>query len=378
MNGLLCLALALSVILAGCGTPPGGSLNTNPAAETKTYTDMAGRTITLPAQIDKIVAVRYMELNMLAAVLGDDFEKKVISLGGSVEKNDFDNYKKFSEIYDLNKLLVMDGLYEDNIDVEAMLELFPDIIIVDVQFQSKACVKKMIEMGLPVVFTDVNTEPFHGEQRSMEMLGEMLGYSERIQAMVRYADEKTDALLQRIDALLASGAKKPVLYFECGNTIPSKIGGSRGDTSSGWGLLWQRLGADNIAVGHGSDVLDPEVVLNADPDVMVIGGSNWDKTSNIMRMGYFVTPEAASAHLGEYVTARAGWDNLPAVQNKKLYSVHFNGTVYPFSFAIFEYMAKMLWPEEFAAIEPQADLDEFFALYMPIEFSGAFAGQWNP
>ncbi|MFP3156554.1 ABC transporter substrate-binding protein [Lachnospiraceae bacterium ZAX-1] len=376
----LCLMLVCVIIAAGivgCGIAPNTSNSGTKKTATREYTDMAGRTVTLPLEINKIVAVRYMDLNILAAVLGEDFDKKVISLGGSVEVNDIDNYKKFSESYDLDKLLIMDGLYEDNIDVEAMLELNPDIIIVDTQFQSKGCISKMIEMGLPVVFTDVNTDPFYGELNAMKMLDEMFGKSERVSAMVEYAKVKTDALLARIDTIVQSGTKKPVLYFECGNTIPSEIGQTRGDTSEGWGLLWNKLGADNIGEGHGRDVLDQEIVLTADPDIIVIGGSNWDQTSNIMRMGYYVAPEAAIAHLDEYVASRPGWNVLPAIQNERLYSIHFNGTVYPFNFAVYEYMAKMLWTDEFADIDPQADLEEFFELYMPVKYSGMFAGQWH-
>lgn len=40
-------------------------------------------------------------------------------------------------------------------------------------------------------------------------------------------------------------------------------------------------------------------------------------------------------------------------------------------------MAKILWPEEFADLDPQADLEEFFELYMPVEYSGIFFSQWE-
>lgn len=342
-------------------------------AGTKTYTDSLGREVELSTDIQKIVCVRYMELNMLAAMLGDDFDDKVISLGMSVEENDFDNYKKYSEIYDLDKLNILGSIYDDNISVEDMLDLAPDIIIADVYFKDKGCIQKMIEAGLPVVFTDC--DGFYGPLDSMQMLGEILGVSERTNDMVTYAKGKIESVLDRIDTLVDSGVKRPTLYFECGNTVPSELGQTRGDVSSGWGYLWNSLGADNIGVGHDFEVLDPEIVLSKDPDVIVIGGSNWDKKSNIMRLGYFVTEEQASEHLQEYITNRRGWDNLSAVKNKRLYCVHFNAEIYPFSFSIIEYMAQMLWPEEFADLDPQADLEEFFEKYMPIDYSGLFASQ---
>jgi iron complex transport system substrate-binding protein len=342
---------------------------------TKVYTDMTGRQVELPTNIKSIVCVRYMELNLLSAILGDDFENKVISLGMSVEENDCDNYNKFSEIYDLSKLQTIGSIYDDDISVETMLELNPDIIISDVYFKDKECVKKMIEAGLPIFFLDFNS--LYGPLDSTQLLGQILGVEEHTDAMVTYARDKIDSVIDRVNALLADGAKRPTLYFECGNTIPSELGATRADTTDGWGNLWYILGADNIGVGHDFEELDPEIVLTDDPDVIVIGGSNWDKTSDIMRLGYYVTDEQASDHLGEYVNQRSGWKDLKAIKSKRLYCVHFNSTIYPFRFSIIESMAQMLWPEELSDLDPQVDLEEFFKLYMPVEYSGEFAAQWS-
>lgn len=370
----ICLTLILACLLITMPVCSSNPPENQP--HTKIYTDMTGRKVELPTEIKSVVVVRYMDLNTMAAILYDEFDDKVVSMGESVAEWDIDNYKKFSEVYDLDKLVVMSGLTSDSMNVEAMLDLDPDIIIVDTYYLKTTCILKMIEVGLPVVYMNMNDDPFYGPLESMTMLGDMLGKSDRVAPMIKYSKNKIDTLLERIDALLAEGAQRPSLYFEFGNKIPSEIGGTRGDIESGWGLLWYRLGADNIGVGHGLEPLDPEIVLDADPDVIVIGGSNWDQTSNIMRMGYFVTPEEASAHLGEYVKVRDGWSDLSAIQNKRLHSIHANGQLYPFNFAIYEYMAKILWPEEFSDIDPQADLEEFFSMYMPVDFSGMFTGQW--
>ncbi len=342
---------------------------------TKIYTDMTGREVELSADIRNIVCVRYMELNLLAAILGDEFEDKVISLGMDVKENDCDNYNKFSEIYDLSKLQNIGSIYDDGISVETMLQLSPDIIICDKYFKDKKCIQKMIEAGLPVFFLDF--DGLYGPLDSMKLLGEIFGVEEHTDAMVSYARGKIDSVINRVNTFLEEGADRPALYFECGNTIPSELGATRADTSGGWGYLWDILGADNIGIGHDFEELDPEIVLTRDPDVIVIGGSNWDQTSDIMRLGYFVTEKQAAGHLREYVDQRAGWKDLAAIKNKRLYCVHFNATIYPFCFSVIESMAKMLWPEELSDLDPQADLEEFFELYMPIEYSGVFAAQWS-
>lgn len=61
--------------------------------------------------------------------------------------------------------------------------------------------------------------------------------------------------------------------------------------------------------------------MTANPDLIVIGGANWDPTADIMRMGYYVTKEQATEHLDEYARKRAGWADLSAIKNKRLHSV---------------------------------------------------------
>lgn len=377
----LLLVVIVLVSMSGCGTTTKkeeSAKNTaETAAKTKTYTDMAGRKVTLSTDIKKIVLIRSMDVYYMSAILGKEFDKKVVGLGLSFKDSDIDGYKKYSEVFDMDKIKSLGSIYDDAISLESVVNLDPDLIVVDTQFKSKSCVNKMIEAGLPVVFTDMNTDPFHGVQKSMLMLGEMLGEENKVKKMVEDANKKTDSVLAKVDKLLKAGTKRPTLYFEMGNVTPSEIGGTRGDTSNGWGYLWNRLGADNIGVGQGSNPLNPEKVLTANPDVIVIGGSNWDPNADIMRMGYYVTKDQASAHLDKYVQKRAGWSDLSAIKNKRLYAIHFNYTVYPYNYCGVEAMAKFLFPDEFKDLNPEKDRKEFFDKYMPVKYSGLFSADWK-
>jgi iron complex transport system substrate-binding protein len=347
------------------------------AGETATYTDMVGRQVTLKKDIKRVAILRTMDFYAIAAILGNELDTKLVAVGESFKNSDIDGYKKFSEVYkNLDKMTLVGSIYDDAISLETMITLNLDLIIVDKQFYGYACVKKMIEARLPVVVTDDNTDPFHGVQQSMLMLGKMLGKEAFVTKMVEYSNQRTDDVLARIDKIAASGVKAPKLYFECGNVTPTEIGGTRGDTSSGWGFLWKKLGADNIGVGNGSNPLNPEKVLSSDPDVIVIGGANWDPTANIMRLGFYATDESASDHLKQY-TQRAGWSDLPAIKNKRLYAVHFNIFVRPYSFAGAEAMAKMLYPDKFADLDPEKDLKDFFQQFMPLPYSGVTSATWS-
>lgn len=387
MKKIISLLLIVMVLmsLAGCTTTAAkndtSNTTTESAAKTKTYTDMAGRKVTLKTDIKKIVALRYMETNMLGAILGRDFDKKVISLGQDLKTNDIDLYNKFSQTFNMSKIVECGSVYDDSVSSEKLIELDPDIIIVDYAFIKKSSVQKLIEAGLPVVFIDDDgsnpkNDPLYSMINSMAMLGDMLGYKDKTDKMVKYEKSKIDNVLKLTQEAIKESSKKPTVYFELGNVTPQEIGTTRADTTNGLGALLKRLGAENIGEGHGSDVLNPEIVLNSNPDIIMIGGANWDSKANIMRFGYLMNEKQTKEHLEEY-TKRAGWSDLSAVKNGKLYGFHFNYAKYPFSFAMIEYMAKKLWPEKFEKVNPQADLKEFFSNYMPIKYSGVYFEDWK-
>ena len=365
--------------LAAKGSKDSDIKSTTDDVETVEYTDMLGRQVTLKKNIQRIVLLRTMDIYMLVPLLGEELDDKLIAVGTDFAQGDIDGYKKFSEVYDLTKLVNLGSVYsDDGISVESVMLLKPDIVIVDAHFKERASVKKMIEVGLPVVFTDLEPDPFFSGQKSMKMLGAMLGVADKANEMADYATARINATLKRVDDLLATGITHPVIYIEQGNMDPEEIGMTDGDIKSSWGMVWYRLGADNIGIGSDFQAMNPEKVLSANPDLIVIGGKNWNQTANIMRLGFYTDAQAASDHLGEYVTKRPGWSDLKAIKNHRLHAIYYGYYDKAYNFAGFEAMAKMLYPEAFADVDPEKDLKEFFEKYMPFSYSGVLSADWNP
>jgi iron complex transport system substrate-binding protein len=325
-----------------------------------------------------------MDIYKLAAILGDELDDRLIAVGTSFKKGDIDGYKKFSEKFkNLDNIENIGSIYDGTLNIEKMLELKPDIIIADKYFYEKfdhCGLDKIIAAGLPLVIMDCGSTgtdpgPFHGAQESIRMLGKMLGKEQRANEMIDFANTKTDAILERIRLLETSGLKKPKLYFECGIVNPTEIGPTSGGTNGDWGYVWYKLGADNIGMNSNMLPLNPENVLAADPDVIVVGGSNWDPEGNIMRLGFYASSEGASEHLSLYLK-RPGWSDLTAIKKGRLHAIHYNYYGRPYNFAGFETMAKFLYPQEFADLNPEKDLADFFEKYMPFSYSGTFSADW--
>ncbi len=381
------LAVLLLLTAAGCSgntaSPAAGteaaSTGTEVKQEVAKYTDMMGREVELKKDIQRIALFRPRDIFTLAAILGEDLQGKLVTLGTDLKTDDIDSFNKLSEVYSgLDSLVNVGSIYDDSINVEMLLELDLDIIIVDkvfYEYYEHTALDKMMQAGLPVVFIDLQTDPFYNVQKTVTLLGEMLGKKDYTIEMAEYMNKRVDDVLQRIDSLLAAGTPKPKLYFELGNVPPSEMGGTRGDTTSGWGLTWERLGADNIGAGNGSNPMNPEQVLVEDPEVIIIGGANWN-TPGIMKLGFFANEKTAREHLTLY-TQREGWEGLPAVKNERVNAIHFHYHAYPYFFAGVQATAKALYPEEFADVDPEREMQAFFDKYMPFSYSGIHSVKWS-
>lgn len=369
--------LIMLVSITGCGTTSTNKEAAKDTASNAVFTDMLGREVKLSTNIKSIALVRTMDIYMLSSILGKDLDTKLVAVGQSFKTGDIDGYNMFSKVYkNLDNMKELGSVYDDAINVESVTDLNPDIIIVDKQFFNKNCIQKMVSAGLPVVFMDNNSDPFYGPLKSMQMVGKMLGKEAKADEMVNYAKGKTDAVLEKVQKVISSGNKKPVLYWECGNVAPDKVGQTDGDVTTSWGYVWDKLGADSISIGVTGQPLNAEKVLTSNPEIIIIGGANWNPTDNIMRLGFFATEQSASEHLSLY-TQRAGWSDLNAIKNGRIYALHYNLYGRPYGFAGVEEMAKMLYPTEFSDLDPDKDIQEFFEKYIEMPYSGVQWAKWN-
>ena len=140
------------------------------------------------------------------------------------------------------------------------------------------------------------------------------------------------------------------------------------------GGLWRPCAAAILSqrmLSRPGGPVNPEFVLEKDPDIIMIMGSYWPKKPTSMRLG-FEADEAASQQLLKAFTQREGWDKLKAVKNKQVYSAHHGLPREIYDCVVFEYLAKTYYPEEFADIDPEATLKEFYEKFLPFSYGGTW------
>jgi iron complex transport system substrate-binding protein len=162
------------------------------------------------------------------------------------------------------------------------------------------------------------------------------------------------------DADLQNIEEQPTVYYEKGGTLEDF--GTTNSSMSGWGMVIAYAGGDNIAddalsedqmKGMGA-TLDPEYILEADPDYVVLSGSN--------DLG-LTTDETILETADFSIIDREGWDNITAVENGDVYEVMHELSRTPISFYAVQELAKVFYPETFEDLDPDANLAEYFENY---------------
>jgi iron complex transport system substrate-binding protein len=255
--------------------------------------------------------------------------------------------------------------------VEKVLALRPDVVVL-AEWQYKGLgpdVKRMEDAGVPVVVVDYNMELPANHHASTLLLGKIAGDEKRAQ---KIADEYKTAIDQVQSRIAAARQPKPRFYVEFGNKGPAEYSFSYGKGM--WGPLGALAGGENIAAPFVEwyGPMNPEKVLAAQPEVVFIAGTESTKNPSSMLMGQGVESAQAQQRLLGFAR-RAGWSELPAVKNQRLYAVYQGASRSVLDYTMVQFMAKALYPTLFKDVDPQANYLGFYKRYLPVQAKGSFA-----
>ena len=375
------LLLPLLVIATGClDQRPAPSTEAGPASSASlTVTDLAGRSVSFKQSVERIVLIRGRDIYTLGLLLGDEIEDRLVAWGPDFELYDNDSYRKFVEFHPrLADVPQLGSVYQDAVSVEKVLSLGPDLVVVDTFMVDRGykCVERLEQAGLPVLFLDFSTDPFRNPQKSVELLGQVLGKEDRAKEIAGFINAEIDKVFSRLDSI---GEPAPSLYVEGGYQGVTTYGPTYGygyddeGRMTSWGAIMESLKARNVAGGVVPNMgpINPEYLLQSDPDVIVITGACWSNQPDAMHLGYYTDPGEARARL-EAFTTRPGWKELSAVKKDRVYGLFHNFSIQTTEFAGTQQLAKWLYPRTFADLDPEARLREFHERFMPVDFSGTW------
>lgn len=374
--------LIVSMLIAACGGPSETKKDTAQNNKPIEITDVTGRTVTLKKPAERVV-LQWSGAGgpffTISALMGKDTPKVIAGMDTSLQDYRADMWKHFTaEMPELAKIPVVGTIGDKTFNAEQVVALNPDVIFIPVdlkdQYESDAKAK-MDAAGIQTIYIDYHAEKLESHQKSIEAIGKALGKEERAAEISKFYTDRVTRVLDRVSKI---NKPKPTVYLEVGMNGPEEFGNSFSGNYS-WGALATMAGADVItkdAVKKSSPI-NPEFVLEKNPDIIMIMGSYWPKKPTSMRLGFEATEDSSQALLKAFTTERQGWSELKAVENKQVYSAHHGLPREVFDAAVFEYLAKTFYPEEFKDVDPEATLKEFYDKFLPFSYSGIWFMHMN-
>lgn len=335
-----------------------------------TITDLRDRSVTLenPAQ-HVLLGFYYQEFLAVAGAGGVD-RIAALSRGPWADWRPGQWQVYTSAFPQLNDLPDVGDTESSTFSIEAALTANPDLVILAAwQYDALGeSVGQFDTAGIPVLVLDYNAQTLEKHLASTRALGAALGAQDRAETLARLYEDMSADTAARIAKAAPSEAK---VYVELAQKGPDEVGNSY--AGGMWGGIVDGLGGKNIANGQIENwgPLSPEYVLAEQPDVILLAGSEWLNRPAAVTLGFAQGADLAQERMKAYL-GRPGWADLPAVKNGKVYGVYHGGTRALSDFAYFRFIGKAIHPQAFADVDPQAELAQFYADWLPVKADGTF------
>lgn len=368
--------LLVSMLLTACGGAGDEKKDTAQKDKPIEITDVTGQKVTLKKPAERVLlqwSGSGGAFITMSAIMGKDVPNVIAGIDSSLMEYRADMWNRFKkDLPALEKIPSIGSVSDKTFNIEQVLALNPDVIFIplDLKEQYESDVKaKLDTAGIPTIYIDYHSEKLENHQRTIDAIGKALGKEERAAELKQFYTDHVTKVTDRINKI---SKPKPKVYIETGNEGPEGAGVAY-SSKVAWGALATVCGADLITkdVVESAGPVNPEFILEKDPDIIMIMGSYWPKKPTAMRLG-FETNEENSQKLLKAFTQREGWDKLKAVKNKQVYSAHHGLPREVYDCAVFEYLAKTYYPEEFADIDPEATLKEFYEKFLPFSYGGTW------
>lgn len=300
---LMTVILGLSMVVWGCCGRSQGTLPTaQPDAPSgfssvsRTITDMAGRNLTVPGQINKVFCTSPIGTVLIYALAPEKLAGWNTMLNSETKKYILPEY---------HNLPVLGGWFGKNNtgNIEEIMKVHPDIILsvdtIDPMTISTAD-KIQKQLGIPVVVVDGTLTKM---DKVMEFLGSLLGEETRAQELASYCRKTFSEVVAKVDTI-PTGQRTRVYYAEGPEGLQTDPKGSLHTE------VLELAGGINVAEcslrqGYGRTDVSMEQVISWDPDVIIVGD-----------------PEFYSRVFND-----SRWKNLKAVRARKVYLI----PQYPFN-----------------------------------------------
>ena len=339
------LAVCLVLVLAGCGgtnnsTGNGTETTSDDALSaegTRIITDSAGRAVTIPETVERIVCVNVGALRYTCYMQAQDLVVGVEDYEQEPTMSRLYNYVNFDLFADL-PVIGSNGEHYP----EAIIAADPDVIILAGNDGQDAD-DLQNKTGIPVVVVPgSDTTLDDNAYETIRLMGEVYGKEDRAEELTNYLNSVKDDLEQRTAGIPEED--KPSVYVG-GVSFKGHHGFEGTEANYGPFVL---IHANNLADTTGQSGafdIDLEQVLAWDPDVIFLDFNGM----SLINEDYAKNPDF--------------YQGFTAVQEGRVYSqISFRSSASNLETALADayYAATILYPEQFADVDPVEKAGEIF------------------
>ena len=358
---ILCLLLMLSALFPAFA---GGTAEID--SDTRIVEDVWNREVEIPAEVDSIIAIGSMGPRMAAyldvidmLVGAEDSDKAAASA-----RYDY-SPAYHEELASLPSVGRGGGSGENNAYAEEIIMLRPDVIIAG--FDAAACEELERQTGIPVVSIRYRTQGFidEGFYRSMRIFASVVGAEERCEEVLSYIDECKADLRTRTDGVPAED--KPRAYtgavtfngrhgfaftyvnfppFDAINAL--NVADTLREEQVGEAVSQARE-AGTAYIGNDGFEVDPEMIMEWDPDVIFLDPGNMDLVN------------------AEYSANPSYFRSLRAVRNGNVYTMPSTNSAGPnITYLLMNayYAGTVLFPDEFSDVDFRSKASEIMLMML--------------
>ncbi len=340
--------------------------------------DLAGRELTPPAKIERIVLGEGRLLPVLALLEGDAVLERLVGMPRDLPLVAPGTYAAYVERYPgLAEVPPIGQGAADTFSLEQVLALQPDLAVFSLHghgpgSDNPRLVEQLERAGVTVVFVDFREQPLRNTPLSVELLGELLGKQERAQAFAADYREALAAVTRR----LPTTDTKPSVFLHsragladsCCETM------ARGMLAN----LLEAAGGSNIASDRlpgAAGMLSIELLITEPSQHYIASAVGSSATvregARYVALGPGVEAEGARRSLQRLIS-EPGMQHIAAIAQGEVHAIWHDFYNSPFNVVAVQVMAKWLYPEQFADLQPEQTLQLLHSRYQPVALPGTY------
>ena len=382
--GVRLVAPALFSFFAAAGVPaiaqtpaPASSVQVSRMVE---VTDVAGRKVQVRAPVERVILGEGRQIYVVAALDKENPFKRVVAWRDDLAKADPGTYKLYeAKSPQIGKLPSFGGMKEGSFDVEQAVALKPDVLLMNIEAKVASDEAKLVEklagVGIPVVYVDFREKPFENTEPSMRLMGQLFGREAVAEELIAFRATEIARVEERLKAANLAEAKKPLVFVD-------RAGGYSDDCCmsfgrENFGRMVELAGGRNlgsIVIPGTFGNVNPEQIVAAKPDVIIVTGSAWDAyVPGGAWVGVGPNADAGEARRKlAGLMQRPAFRTLPAARNGQAHAIWHQFYNSPYQFVAVQQVAKWLHPELFRDIDPDATLRTLHERFLPIPYQPGY------